>query len=143
MLKVNSRGVSAVEFVVLIGIISLALSAMSVFLKRGVQSKVRDIVNNSISRGMDRDGRQFVTDRQNSTSSSRQDSVVILNVEGGSVSRNSEDYIYQNSNSEEKEPLNYWGGGGDSGTINSTKGASSKQNYPKHKDKDGHQKWTQ
>lgn len=104
MLKITQKAEGVLEYVLLIGVISLGLSTMNIYLKRGIQARIRDITQSSLAQT------QFVSDRQESDFTTTQTTTGTLNTQGTTTTLNLNENIQRTGSETYTEPQNYWGG---------------------------------
>jgi len=82
MLKLMRKGQSTAEYAIVIGLVIAAAVAMQVYVKRGIQGKVKDAVDNTLQAG------QYEPYYLSTTSdSSRTENNTANTTKGGGVSR--------------------------------------------------------
>jgi hypothetical protein len=82
MLKLKRKGQSTAEYAIVIGLVIAAAVAMQVYVKRGIQGKVRDAVDNTLA------ATQYEPYYLSTTSdSSRAENTTAKTEKGGGVSR--------------------------------------------------------
>lgn len=130
MIKFRQKAEGILEYVFIMGAISLALTTMNVYVKRGIQARIRDITHEHISQD------QFISNGNSqtkyssgfttttlsptTTNLSTQGAVTTIALNENIQRRGTETYI---------EPQNYWSGPF-APTIPQSRGQPEKPIYP-------------
>jgi len=144
----NRKAAGLIEYAIIIGTISLALTTMNVYIKRGIQARIKDITHNSIAdadlvrnflgaglgedRFRDRVSSDFTTataifDPATNTTIFTPTTTTI-NVQGGTTTTDFNEHIHRSGRERIVEPLSFWNS--PNSTVPGSRGQPRNPPYP-------------
>lgn len=88
MRKLSRKASAVMEYAIVLGVVSLALNGMSVYLKRGIQAKTKDLTTRLIARDLYEKGAHQFVSGQAASESKTTDNSAANQITNGNTTRN-------------------------------------------------------
>lgn len=104
----NRKAGGVMEYVLVLGVVSAAVSGMFIYLKRGVQARVKDMTNGLVVKELSLTERQYMANLSSSDATTEYNSASYQDILGNSATNTVNETIVSNS-SEESVPEGWEG----------------------------------